>query len=237
LIYLKGSEETMQQFTMDFRKVEKADLSKGVPVRFPSHRVFSPADRAIAKTALEFGKPFNSNCGTLLEHEQMSEKRPSLVVLPSPAVASPTSSFDLTATIGPNLSAGVIIGLTLTSGYYISWSGEWGVFVTGGGMLGAIVGVSGGFEFAVVALPPSGLVGTFWAVGFSGGSPGWGPYLGGSIIFGGSPVAIVGSSIRFGGGFAKLPVQVELEWTKTATWPKVLGDSIGLESEMSNQDG
>lgn len=212
----------MQSFTLDLSRLTVVpDRSKGSIVSAAPRSPRSSAERSIIKTALEFGKPFNSTLGAAIEVVGISEKALTVRVVPSPTVPMTSKRLgDLTVGFGLTGTGAIGPGLNVSGGIYGSTTPEFGLFATGGFVIGT-PGASGGVELTFVFGTPSDFAGPFFSIQASVGT---GAALGGSLLFSlpttSSPsFAFMGFTINTTAGISAIPVSVSIEFSNTAIKP------------------
>jgi hypothetical protein len=138
----------MKQFTLDLGQLTVADLSTGAPVSDGPRRALPSSERDIIRKALDFGKSFDSDLGSLEEVADISQGSTSVTVRPSPIVPiiGRGGKSDVTLSIGLTGFAAFVGGVSLQGGFYGSTTGEFGVFGTGGFMLGIVSGAGAGLH-------------------------------------------------------------------------------------------
>jgi hypothetical protein len=221
----------MQNFALDLSQLTVVpDPSRGVPVVAGPRQPRSSTERAAIKVALEFGRPFNANFGGALEVLQVSEKPPSVKVVPSPTVPMKSKSRDLTMGVGLTGTATIVAGFNLSGGLYGSTTPEFGVFGTAGFVIGIISGVSGGVELTFVFGTPSDFAGPFVSFQASVGPKVFaGASVGASLLFspgppgagGRVPLTFMGIAFNVTGGVSALPFSLSVEWSITTTIPLI----------------
>ena len=222
----------MRNFTLDLSQMTVVPTQSMGTIVTPGPRTQrSSPERALIKTALEFGRPFNSNWGSALEVLEASETPPAVKVVPSATVAMASKrSSDLTLAVGWTGTASMVAGLNLSGGLYGSTTGEFGVFGTGGYVLGIISGYSGGVEYTFVFGTPSDFAGPFVSIQASVGPKVLGGLsIGGSLLFspgppgmmGRVPLTFMGFTINGTVGASALPFSISVEWSVTTTKPLI----------------
>jgi hypothetical protein len=221
----------MQNFTLDLSQLAVVpDASRGVPVMAGPRQPRSSTERALIKTALEFGKPFNANFGGALEVLQISEKPPAVRVVPSPTVPMKSKSRDLTVGLGFTGTSSIVAGFNLSVGFYGSTTPEFGLFGSAGFVIGIISGVSGGGELTFVLGTPSDFAGPFVSFQASVGPKVFlGASVGASLLFspgppgagGRVPLTFMGLAFNVTGGVSALPFSLSVEWSTTTTIPLI----------------
>ncbi len=220
----------MQNFTLDLSQLTVVpDASKGALVIAGPRQPRSSTDRAVIKTALEFGKPFITNLGGALEVLQISEKPPAVTVVPSPTVPMMSKSRNLTVGFGPTGTATFVAGFNISGGVYGSTTPEFGVFGTAGFVIGITSGLSGGVELTFIFGTPVDFSGPFISFQASVGPKLFlGASVGGSLLFspgppvgGVVPLTFMGFAVNVTGGVGGLPFSVSVEWSITAIKPLI----------------
>lgn len=189
----------------------------------------SPTERTMMKASLELAKPLNSSLASALEVIEISERPPTVTVVPSPTVPMAShTSFDLTAAVGLTGTAGWVAGLNTVGGVYGSTTLEFGVFGTAGFVIGVVAGAGGGIEYTLVFGTPRDFAGPFVCFQASVGPKIFGGLaVGGSLLFSlgpatptGRAMAFQGFTVNLTGGWSALPASVSVEWSNT--WIKPL---------------
>jgi hypothetical protein len=220
----------MQNLTLDLSQMTAVpDPSKGTVVTAGPRQKRSNVERAITETALEFGKPFNPGFGGALEVVGISKKAPTVTIVPSPTVAMASKrTGDLTMGVGLTGTAAMVAGLNLSGGVYGSTTPEFGVFATGGFVLGIVTGASGGVEYTFVFGTPTDFSGPFVSFQASVGPKLFaGASVGASLLFspgppgfmGRVPLTFMGFAVNLTGGVGGLPVSFSVEWSVTTIKP------------------
>jgi len=221
----------MQNFTLDLSQMTVVpDPNGGTTVTAGPRTQRSSPERALTKTALEFGKPFNLNLGSAIEVLEVSERAPTVKIVPSPTVAMASKHLhDLTVALGLTGTAAMVAGINLSGGIYGSTVPEFGFFGSAGFVVGIISGVSGGVELTFVFGTASDFAGPFVSFQASVGPVFKTISVGASLLFspgppgstGRVPLTFMGIAINLTTGISALPGSLSIEWSNTAILPIV----------------
>lgn len=220
----------MRHIQLDLSQLTvQPDPSRGKTVFAGPRAPRTPAQRSVIKTALELARPLDPTLGAALAVMDISESPPTVSVMPSPTVPMASrSAFAFTAAVGLTGTAGWVAGLNAEGGVYGSTTPEFGVFFTGGYVLGLWAGAGGGIEYTLIFGTPSEFAGPFFAVQASVGPTIFGGLaIGGSVLFAISPptpagrttLSFMGFTVNVTGGWSELPVSVSVEWSNTWIHP------------------